>query len=234
MTQEPRVPASEVIFHYFVDKIKRGDLHPGDPIPSERTLQKQLGVSRFSLREGLARLNAVGVIDTQHGKTTRVSQQVSLDSLKNVFLPLQAKLDNKTRSDLYEARVVLEGELASLAAERRTSSDLNYLTGNLQMAKASLEDGQAFGLLDLEFHRLIAEAAGNRFLIQMHAVLRDQLGPIMKRHTHEAEQRKSILQSHENLYKAIESRKPIEAKAMSREHLSIFKSQYVQAHGQDR
>ncbi|MCZ6671514.1 MAG: FadR/GntR family transcriptional regulator [Verrucomicrobia bacterium] len=233
MTEEPRVPASEVIFHYFVDKIKSGELHPGDPLPSERTLQKQLGVSRFSLREGLARLNAIGAIDTQHGKTTRVSQQVSLDSLKNVFLPLQAKLDPQVRSDLFEARVVLEGELACLAAERRTAEDLKNLRENLKQAEDSIDDGEIFGSLDLEFHKLIAEAAGNRFLNQMHAVLRDQLGPVMKRHTQAAEQRLVILQNHEDLFQAIEERKLEEAKQMSRDHLSIFKSHYVQNHDQD-
>ena len=107
MPEEPKVSASEVIFHYFREKIKSGELKPGDPLPSERTLQKQLEVSRFSLREGLARLNAIGAIDTHHGKTTRVSQQVNTDSLKNVFLPMQAKSDTQSRGDLYEARVVL-------------------------------------------------------------------------------------------------------------------------------
>ena len=62
MTEQTKVSASEVIFQYFKQKIKSGELQPGDPLPSERNLQKLLCVSRFSLREGLARLNAIGMM----------------------------------------------------------------------------------------------------------------------------------------------------------------------------
>ncbi|MDA0345896.1 MAG: FadR/GntR family transcriptional regulator [Verrucomicrobia bacterium] len=227
MTTEIRISASEVIFHYFKEKIKSGELQAGDPLPSERTLQKQLGVSRFSLREGLARLNAIGVIDTQHGKTTRVSQTVNMESLRNVFLPLQANLDTQARGDLYEARITLEVEIAGLAAVRRSEEDLKALKINLRDAEASLHDGDKFGSLDLEFHELIAIAAGNRFFRQMHAVIRDQLQPIMKLHANAEEQRRLILTKHNDLFTAIESGNTREARKMARDHLGVFKSHYA-------
>ena len=208
MPDEPKHSASEVIFHYFKEKIKSGELQPGDPLPSERTLQKQLGVSRFSLREGLARLNAIGVIDTQHGKTTKVSLKVNTDSLKNVFLPLQAVTDSQSRGDLYEARVVLETELAGLAAQRRSEEDLIGLKRNLEEAELSLDDEKAFGLLDLDFHERIAVAARNRFFRQMHAVIRDQLETVMKLHANAKEQRMLILKKHKDLFTSIEESNP--------------------------
>jgi GntR family transcriptional repressor for pyruvate dehydrogenase complex len=227
MSTEQKVSASEVIFHYFKEKIKSGALQPGDPLPSERTLQKQLGVSRFSLREGLARLNAIGVIDTQHGKTTRVSQGVNTDSLKNVFLPFQSHADTQSRSDLYEARMVLEAELASLAAKRRTAKDIEGLRLNLEQAEASIGDENIFGALDLEFHERIANAAGNRFFKQMHAVIRDQLEPVMKLHANAEDQRRMILRKHTELFNAIEDRNPAEARQMARDHLGVFKTHYT-------
>jgi DNA-binding FadR family transcriptional regulator len=227
MSTEQKVSASEVIFHYFKEKIKSGALQPGDPLPSERTLQKQLGVSRFSLREGLARLNAIGVIDTQHGKTTRVSQGVNTDSLKNVFLPFQSHADTQSRSDLYEARMVLEAELASLAAKRRTAKDIEGLRLNLEQAEASIGDENIFGSLDLEFHERIANAAGNRFFKQMHAVIRDQLEPVMKLHANAEDQRRMILRKHTELFNAIEDRNPAEARQMARDHLGVFKTHYT-------
>ena len=226
MSEEKKVSASESIFHYFKEKIKSGELQPGDRLPSERTLQKQLGVSRFSLREGLARLNAIGVIDTQHGKTTRVSQGVNTDSLKNVFLPMQANTDTQSRGDLYEARMVLETELAGLAAQRRTEKDLLGFRENLQTAEAALDNEKIFGSLDLDFHKRIAEAARNRFFEQMHAVIRDQLGPVMKLHANAAEQRRLILRKHKDLFEAIEAGNAREARQLARDHLSVFKTHY--------
>lgn len=227
MPEEPKVSASEVIFHYFREKIKSGELKPGDPLPSERTLQKQLGVSRFSLREGLARLNAIGAIDTHHGKTTRVSQQVNTDSLKNVFLPMQAKNDTQSRGDLYEARVVLETEIAGLAAQRHTEEDLKGLRANLTSAEAALGDGDVFGSLDLEFHERIADAARNRFFKQMHAVIRDQLEPVMKLHGNAEEQRRLILRKHTDLFEAIEAGDARAARQLARDHLGVFKTHYT-------
>ena len=227
MSEEQKIPASEVIFHYFREKIKSGELKPGDPLPSERTLQKQLGVSRFSLREGLARLNAIGAIDTQHGKTTRVSQQVNSDSLKNVFLPVQATTDTQFRGDLYEARVVLETEIAGLAALRRTEKDLMDLRSNLKEAEISLGDSATFGSLDLEFHELIAKAARNRFFRQMHAVIRDQLEPVMKLHANAEEQRQLILRKHNDLFNAIEDGDARAARQLARDHLGVFKTHYT-------
>jgi GntR family transcriptional repressor for pyruvate dehydrogenase complex len=189
-------------------------------------LQKQLGVNRFSLREGLARLNAIGVIDTQHGKTTRVSQTVNMESVRNVFLPLHANLDTQARRDLYEARITLEVEIAGLAAKRRNEEDLEVLRTNLNNAEASLDDGDTFGSLDLEFHERITAAAGNRFFRQMHAVIRDQLGQIMKLHANAEEQRRLILQKHKDLFTAIESENAEEARKMARDHLGVFKSHY--------
>ncbi|MDG2170501.1 MAG: FadR/GntR family transcriptional regulator [Opitutales bacterium] len=227
MPEEPKVSASEVIFHYFREKIKSGELKPGDPLPSERTLQKQLEVSRFSLREGLARLNAIGAIDTHHGKTTRVSQQVNTDSLKNVFLPMQAKSDTQSRGDLYEARVVLETEVAGLAAQRHTEDDLMGLRSNLKSAEAALGDGDAFGSLDLEFHERIADAARNLFFKQMHAVIRDQLEPVMKLHANAEEQRRLILRKHKDLFEAIEEGDARAARQLARDHLGVFKTHYT-------
>lgn len=226
MPETARVSASEVIFHYFKEKIKKGELKPGDPLPSERKLQKQLGVSRFSLREGLARLNAIGIIDTHHGKTTRVSRNVNMDSLRSVFLPLQANLNTQSRSDLYEARVVLETELAGLAAQRHNREDLKGLRENLRAAEAALDEGETFGLLDLDFHERIVAAAGNRFFQQMHAVIRDQLEPVMKLHANAREQRMLILEKHTDLFNAIELGRSEEARLLARAHLGVFKTHY--------
>ena len=140
---------------------------------------------------------------------------------------MQAKSDTQSRGDLYEARVVLETEIAGLAAQRRNEKDLIALRSNLKAAKGALSDGDLFGSLDLEFHELIADAARNRFFKQMHAVIRDQLEPVMKLHANEEEQRQLILKKHSDLFNAIEEGDARAARQLARDHLGVFKTHYT-------
>ena len=58
---------AEAIVQHLVGRIRAGEFGPGDRLPSERHLQRELGVGRLSLREGLARLSALGIIRVDHG-----------------------------------------------------------------------------------------------------------------------------------------------------------------------
>ena len=71
-----RYTTAEVVVNYFRKEIESGNLKPGLQLPSERVLQKQFGISRFSLREGLARLSALGIIQIQHGKGSFIASDV--------------------------------------------------------------------------------------------------------------------------------------------------------------
>ena len=92
---------AEAVFRHLKDRIRNGELQPGDSLPSERELQAELGVSRISLREGLARLSALGLVEVSHGKGTIVSRAVSLQSVEDV---------NPSRHGTPHQRVDVTGE----------------------------------------------------------------------------------------------------------------------------
>ena len=70
-------------------------------------------------------------------------------------------------------------------------------------------------------------AARNHFFKQMHAVIRDQLEPVMKLHANAEEQRRFILRKHKDLFEAIEEGDARAARQLARDHLGVFKTHYT-------
>ena len=96
--------------------MKAGRLRPGDKLPSERDLAERFRVSRPTVREAMRGLSVLGVIEIRHGGGAFVTALDAADLLKplNFFL----SLSDVSIERLYEARVLIESELAALAAER--------------------------------------------------------------------------------------------------------------------
>ena len=142
--------------------IGSGQLRPGDRLPAERELCKQLGISRPSLRAGLRMLVAHGVLRARHGSGTYVADgPPSLDSEQ---LSLLAALHGFTFDQMFEARRVLEVQVAGLAAERATAEHLATIAEETAEMYAALDDPQQYLIHDIKFHRAIASASGNPIL----------------------------------------------------------------------
>src|SRR5687767_10224840 len=99
--------------------IARGDLKPGDALPSETALMEQFGVARPTMREAIRVLESDGLIRIQLGMYggARV-QELDLDLLaRRAGLYLQ--MHGTTMRDLVEAQNVVEPGTVRLAAQRR-------------------------------------------------------------------------------------------------------------------
>src|SRR5512133_4069293 len=107
-----KISTADAVVNYLKRQIEDGLLKPGEKLPSERLLQQKLAVSRFTLRESLARLSALGIIKTIHGKGTIVAREVNSSTLADVFIPLFANQSIKDVIDFFEARVLIESEAA--------------------------------------------------------------------------------------------------------------------------
>lgn len=146
-----------------------GRLNAGDRLPIEKDLAEMLQVSRGSLREGVRALAVLGVLETRQGDGTYVT---ALDASKllgplTLFANRQMAVEP---SQLLHVRRVLEAESASLAAVRVTDDQIAQMSLLLDRVDELLrndvdEDGvSAIIDVDTEFHRRVAEAAGNPLL----------------------------------------------------------------------
>lgn len=138
------------------------ELADGDGwLPPERQLAEQLGVSRTVVREATKRLELQGVLEVQHGVGIRFvdKHHVPLSGTVELLLP-----DMRERlRQLAEARLLIEPPVARLAAERASADDLRALAATQERLASAVETAAAIDA-DLEFHRLLARAAGNRIL----------------------------------------------------------------------
>ena len=140
-------------------RIVGGKLKAGTPLPPERELAAELGVSRFSLREGLRVAESQGLVEISRGKRTRVV----VDSASSVVAAMDLTLRRGIASPLQltEARLVVEVEVARLAAERMTPDLLAALQQTIDRYEQAAGDVETRVSQDLEFHQLLARASGN-------------------------------------------------------------------------
>lgn len=142
--------------------IHDGRLKPGDALPSEARLAASFGVSKPIAREAIRQLAAMGVVNIQQGKVTRVQ---ALDAAPlDRFFRFAVRGSKTGLTEAVELRRILEPPIARYSAERRSPADVERLTGILVRMEASLGDVPRWIEADLDFHEAIAASAGNRLL----------------------------------------------------------------------
>lgn len=182
--QVVRAPkTAELIATLYRRRIVRGELRPGDTLPSEQQLMVQFGVSRPTLREAFRILEAEDLISVKRGSRggARVTQPSLAVAARYVGLLLQVQ--GTTIADVYEARMVLEPACARLLARRRTKQDLTDLGACLDEMRAMVDVLGAeraevlptarWSQLAWRFHELIMERSGSKTLAVQGGVLRD-------------------------------------------------------------
>ncbi len=209
--------ATEQVVARVYELIKRDELKPGDRLPPERELAKELGISRPSLRSGLSSLISMGVLKSRQGAGTFIAAGPPV--LDSEPLRLLAALHGFSFEHMFETRSVLEVGAAGLAAERATGDQLATMSEEIAEMFAALEDPQQFLVHDIAFHRAVAAASGNPTL----ATLVEMVSAVMYERRRDtigrAHDFNEALEMHRGVYRAIRARKPDEARAAMREHI---------------
>jgi GntR family transcriptional repressor for pyruvate dehydrogenase complex len=214
-----RTSTAEAIVEHLLERIRLGEYGPGDRLPSERKMQGELGVGRLSLREGLARLSALGVIRVDHGKGAYVCDAIDTAAIGNTLIPLIAQRNAKSMRDLIETRIVLEAELAARAAQRRTDRDLQRLEALLDEPGPALTNDQALADLDLAFHGEVARIAGNEFLQVIREALAAQIRAFLVHFARAQSDHAEAIANHRPILEAIRDGDAELARQMATEHI---------------
>jgi GntR family transcriptional repressor for pyruvate dehydrogenase complex len=202
--------------------VASGELKPGDRLPPERELARNLKISRSSLRAGIGFLAAMGVLKSRHGAGTFIaSGPPALDSSS---LTVLGALHNFLPWQMFEARLVIEANVAALAAERATGEHIAELAEEVAEMYAAIDDPQEYLIHDVRFHRTIARAAGNPILGALMETISASLYD-QRRFTvdHSADLKESA-EMHREIYRAIRSHNPALAKHAMEQHLNQARS----------
>jgi DNA-binding FadR family transcriptional regulator len=224
LTRVRRISTAEVVASHLVERIRAGEYGPGDTFPSERDLQGQLGVGRLSIREGLARLSALGIIQVDHGKGARVRGGVDVEALRQVLVPFFPQRRAKAFQDLLQARSVLDSELAAQAALARTEEDLAKLRDLLDHPGEALFDDPALAELDFAFHREVARIGDNVYLAVIHEALADPIRKYLLCYVRVHRNRQEVIDRHRPILDAIAARDPDTARQVAVDHLEACKA----------
>lgn len=201
--------------------ILAGELTAGQKIPSQRILSQSLKISRASLREALLTLETLGMLVTQPGRGTFVSERQP--SAARTMAPWRYA-DSYPVADVFETRRLLEGVICEQAALTLADADFDLLEQIADDMERSWLSGDILSNVesDLEFHSLIVSACGNRMLVDLYRsvqnfVTETQRQPIPI--TAPARMRESISE-HRLILAALRQRDGVAAGSRMEEHIS--------------
>ena len=155
--------------HELGSRIVRGDVRPGDTLPNEAELGRELGASRTVVREAVKSLASKGLIEPRTRVGTKVlpSTQWNLLDLDVLGWRYGAMPPMQFFRELSELRRMIEPEAASLAAERARPDDLAVMAKAYADMAAAESSSDAAINADIRFHRSILQAAHNALILQM-------------------------------------------------------------------
>jgi DNA-binding FadR family transcriptional regulator len=170
----PRRGLHGELVHEIGVRILRGELKPGDSLPTEEDLSGELGVSRTVLREAVKVLAAKGLVEARPKTGTRVRPRAEWNLIDPDVLMwrLEARPRKRFFQDIIELRRIIEPEAARLAAARATEAEIDELAATFEEMEAAVEDADAYLQPDLRFHAIILEACHNELLQQVGLMLR--------------------------------------------------------------
>jgi len=142
-----------VTYQRILEELLSLSIAPGDRISVDR-LARQFGVSQTPVRAALSRLEAEGLVTKSHLKGFRCAPTITTEEFE----------------DLHEIRCLIEPLASARAAKRRTGPELESLEASVELMAGlaqrdnTIENRTLFARTDAQFHELIAQVSGSRFI----------------------------------------------------------------------
>ncbi|WP_433088711.1 FadR/GntR family transcriptional regulator [Dactylosporangium sp. CA-052675] len=197
----PSGSAVSAVATSLLDLFTGGSLEPGTRLPPERQLAATLGVGRSAVREALAALEILGIVEVRAGAGTFLRGSTS--ELLPQSLSWGMLIGRRSTEDLVELRGALEIYAARLAAERMSPQSVARLGAHLERMRSSRADVAAFVEADQRFHQELADATGNATLVDLLRIIRSLLRVWVDRAVHEPEQIDLAIAEHVAVHDAI-------------------------------
>jgi DNA-binding FadR family transcriptional regulator len=202
--------------------IAEGEFEAGSRLPAERDLARQLGVSRPSVREALIALEVEGWVEVRTGSGIYVREP---RQRSNMRAPANG---NGTGTDwgpleLMQARELVEGEVAALAAKHARKPQIQRMAAALAQMQDEVDAGIVPRGGDEAFHNAIAGSCGNEVLSDtVRGYWHARRGPISERlgdHFENPPSWQRALVEHGAVLDAIRAHDPQAARAAMQQHL---------------
>ena len=214
---------SKRISRELLTSILRGEIEPGNALPSEEDLASQFDVSRPVVREAVKELAVLGLVESRQGRSTRVTPSDDWNPFAPELLAARSEVGavDDFLLELLELRRLIETGAAALAATRASEDDLVRMTAQFERMEMSVGDIERFTDADIAFHDALLGATGNHLLTR----LIDMIGPALRLGRIISLERRGdgpvdSQRGHQRVLDAIRAGDPEAARLAMREHLS--------------
>jgi len=214
---------SQRISRRLLSSILRGDIAPGNALPSEEELASQFNVSRPVVREAVKELAVLGLVESRQGRSTRVTSSDDWNQFAPELLAARTEVGavDDFLLELLELRRLIETEAAALAAVRASAADIDRMAAQFERMASSVDDLEGFTDADIAFHDALLAATGNHLLTR----LIDMIGPILRVGRKISLERRAdgtidSQQGHRRVLEAVRAGDAEAARLAMREHLS--------------
>ena len=216
---------TQVVAERLLATMESDGLGPGEKLPSERELMRMLHVGRSTVREALNGLAVAGVVEIRHGQGYFVAS-----GAHPAPHALELALRRGVTTALMEARILVEVEMAGLAAVRATAEDLAEMEKVLAAYERAVESGASTVRPSARLHQAILAACHNEVLL---GFMRTYLPKVIERGQElESEDSANVqaeFQEHRELYEAVRDRQPELSRLRMAAHLTDMTGQFTRA-----
>jgi DNA-binding FadR family transcriptional regulator len=219
----------------IAEKVKSGDLHVGDRLPSERELAARMRISRPTLREAIKVLAEAGVLEVRRGQSGGIF--VASELVPRELLKSRQEIRVSEVAGVLEARRLLEPRVAQLAAVHAGEDDFARMADLIERKRelAARDDvlrhEDLFLQLDLKFHLAMAQATRNPTVVSLMRSLFKRLEIARDMAVHAPPVPDWVIDVHERTLSAIRSADFAAIETVMDEHLAQLEQIWEQETG---
>ena len=149
----------------IINIIKENKMQPGDKLKNEYELAELLEVGRGTIREAIKSLVSRNILEVRQGAGTFVSNKNGIpeDPLGLTFIG-DIKDNKNVAMDLLDIRLMLEPEIAAMAAVKGTVKQIKSMLVQCKIVEELIKKGEDYREADILFHKRIAQCSGNRVM----------------------------------------------------------------------
>ena len=210
-------PLPQIIADKIIDLIESKELLPGERLPSEQELMKELNVGRGTIREAIKSLVSRNIVEIRRGVGTFVAEKTGVVEDPLGFSFINNK--NKLVKDSMDVRLLLEPSIAKWAARNATDSEILEIIELSKKIETAILNDENYSDLDVEFHTKIANSSRNLVVENLIPILTTNIRSLIDV-THAVLKEYTIL-SHKKIANAIKERDEELAEQLMKEHIEI-------------
>lgn len=207
---------ADKIIQYIIEN----NLQVGNKIPNEFELGAILGVGRSTIREAVRILVSRNVLVIKRGAGTYVANNtgVSDDPLGLAF----AKDKYKLAKDLFQVRIILEPEIAAMAANMATERDIEIIRKQCDKVENMIKNGEDHMMEDVKFHQAIARCTDNSVIEKLIPIINTSVAVFANITARQL--REETITTHRAVADAIAEHNPTDAKHAMTMHMLYNKN----------